>query len=101
MAELIHADEVVFQDLEDLKAACMEAASDETKVTDFEVGVFSGRYQTPVPRRYFEQGRRASKIDMLPYGAATNGDGPANATLVASCSPSTVSRVETRNGMVD
>ncbi|KAI1424844.1 amidophosphoribosyltransferase [Xylaria sp. FL1777] len=84
VASLIDADELVYQDLEDLKAACMEAASGKTKVTNFEVGVFSGHYQTAVPRRYIEQGNRASEIGTLPSAVITNEEG---STLVASSSP--------------
>lgn len=54
IAKHINADAVIFQDLEDLNAACMEAAEGPTKVQDFEVGVFSGKYSTEVPEGYFE-----------------------------------------------
>ncbi|KAL2259608.1 hypothetical protein VTK26DRAFT_6658 [Humicola hyalothermophila] len=53
IARHINADDVIYQDLDDLKAACM-AASTGGKVTDFEVGVFCGKYQTQVPEGYFE-----------------------------------------------
>lgn len=54
IAAHIGADEVVFQDLEDLKAACLEAADGTSQVEDFEVGVFCGKYKTEVPEGYFE-----------------------------------------------
>lgn len=54
MAENIQADKVIFQTLDDLKAACIEAAVDGNRVQDFEVGVFSGNYTTEVPEGYFE-----------------------------------------------
>jgi len=36
-----------------LKAACAEA-SPGSQITDFEAGVFCGKYSTPVPDGYFE-----------------------------------------------
>ncbi|KAL2168235.1 hypothetical protein VTG60DRAFT_243 [Thermothelomyces hinnuleus] len=53
IARHINADDVIYQDLDDLKSACMEAAP-SGRVTDFEVGVFCGKYRTPVPEGYFE-----------------------------------------------
>jgi amidophosphoribosyltransferase len=54
IAQHISADEVIFQSLEDLQAACIEAAEGESKVKAFEVGVFCGKYVTDVPEGYFE-----------------------------------------------
>ncbi|RYP68989.1 hypothetical protein DL769_005376 [Monosporascus sp. CRB-8-3] len=54
IAQHINADAVIFQDLGDLTAACIEAAEGESEVQDFEVGVFSGKYITEVPEGYFE-----------------------------------------------
>ncbi|RFU77481.1 amidophosphoribosyltransferase [Trichoderma arundinaceum] len=54
VAKNIQADKVIFQSLEDLKEACVEAADPSSKVRDFEVGVFSGKYTTEVPDGYFE-----------------------------------------------
>ena len=57
IAEHIGADSVIYQSLDDLKAACIDAAH-ETGSTDapknFEVGVFCGSYITPVGVGYFE-----------------------------------------------
>jgi amidophosphoribosyltransferase len=53
----MQADEVVYQSLDDLKAACLEAADEDSEVKDFEVGVFCGKYKTEVPPDYFEQPR--------------------------------------------
>ncbi|TDZ15966.1 Amidophosphoribosyltransferase [Colletotrichum orbiculare MAFF 240422] len=54
VATLIGADKVIYQDLSDLKDACIEAAGDKaTEITDFEVGVFCGKYKTVVPSGYF------------------------------------------------
>lgn len=49
----IDAEEVIYQDLDDLKAACAELAAPDGP-TQFEVGVFCGKYITPVPEGYFE-----------------------------------------------
>ncbi|WYZ33848.1 hypothetical protein EsH8_I_000124 [Colletotrichum jinshuiense] len=56
VATLIGADSVIYQDLDDLKAACIEAVDDgkESVITDFEVGVFCGKYKTAVPSSYFD-----------------------------------------------
>ncbi|KAL7946866.1 Amidophosphoribosyltransferase [Trichoderma barbatum] len=54
VAESIHADKVIFQSLDDLKAACIESAPVDNPVKEFEVGVFSGKYITEVPYGYFE-----------------------------------------------
>ncbi|PHH73955.1 hypothetical protein CDD82_5180 [Ophiocordyceps australis] len=53
IAKHIKADDVIYQDLEDLKAACTEA-SPNGQINDFEVGVFCGKYKTVVPEGYFE-----------------------------------------------
>ncbi|KAK3365810.1 nucleophile aminohydrolase [Lasiosphaeria ovina] len=53
IARHINADEVIYQDLDDLKDACTEANPDG-QVKDFEVGVFCGKYKTAVPEGYFE-----------------------------------------------
>ena len=57
IAKHIGADRVIFQDLEDLKAACSEAVvskSTQRGQRDFEVGVFCGSYVTPVDKDYFQ-----------------------------------------------
>lgn len=57
IAKHIGADRVIFQDLEDLKAACSEAVvskSTPQEGRDFEVGVFCGNYVTPVDEGYFK-----------------------------------------------
>ncbi|KAI0169775.1 amidophosphoribosyltransferase [Hypoxylon sp. FL1284] len=53
IAKSIDAEEVIYQDLDDLKAACAELAP-VNGPTQFEVGVFCGKYVTPVPEGYFE-----------------------------------------------
>ncbi|KAH8673441.1 phosphoribosyltransferase-like protein [Xylariales sp. PMI_506] len=54
IAQHINADAIIFQDMSDLNAACIEAAEGKNDVHDFEVGVFSGKYVTEVPEGYFE-----------------------------------------------
>lgn len=87
VATLIHADEVVYQDLEDLKAACIEAAEGENEINDFEVGVFCGQYQTEVPDSYFEHisrlhGKGAPKVVTIEAGDEETGS--ERATIVAN-----------------
>lgn len=52
IAQIIAADDVIYQTLEDLKSAC--AALSPRKAQEFEVGVFCGKYITPVDDGYFE-----------------------------------------------
>lgn len=52
IAEHIGAEEVIYQSLVDLKAACAECSP--RKNQEFEVGVFCGKYVTPVSDGYFE-----------------------------------------------
>lgn len=51
IAQHIGAEVVIFQSLEDLQVACVEAATDGVgrKNQEFEVGVFNGQYVSPVP----------------------------------------------------
>jgi amidophosphoribosyltransferase len=53
IAKHIGAEEVIYQSLADLKAACAEL-SPRGPTQEFEVGVFCGRYVTPVTKGYFE-----------------------------------------------
>lgn len=52
IAKHIGAEEVIYQDLADLKTCC--ASLSPRKDQDFEVGVFCGKYITSVPDGYFE-----------------------------------------------
>lgn len=52
IAKHIGAEEVIYQDLADLKTSC--ASLSPRKDQDFEVGVFCGKYITSVPDGYFE-----------------------------------------------
>ena len=54
IAEHIGADAVVYQSLTDLESACAQASPRDPASQKFEVGVFCGKYVTPVPKDYFE-----------------------------------------------
>ncbi|EON66439.1 amidophosphoribosyltransferase [Coniosporium apollinis CBS 100218] len=54
IATLIGADAVIYQTLPDLKAACADLSPRDPKTQEFEVGVFCGKYVTPVDDGYFE-----------------------------------------------
>jgi amidophosphoribosyltransferase len=54
IAKHIGADDVIYQSLEDLESACAQASPRDPKTQKFEVGVFCGKYITPVSDEYFE-----------------------------------------------
>jgi len=88
IAQDISADEVIFQSLEDLQAACIEAAEGESKVKGFEVGVFCGKYVTDVPEGYFEhlsrlRGKKGKKTAVV----AAEEEAGASAVLIANSGP--------------
>ena len=67
IAETIGAEEVIYQDLDDLTAACV-ALTPANGPREFEVGVFCGKYVTGVPIGYFEhveKVRRGKKTQKL------------------------------------
>ncbi|KAK4569510.1 amidophosphoribosyltransferase [Recurvomyces mirabilis] len=53
IAEHIGADGVIYQSLDDLKSACAQESPRDPTTQDFEVGVFCGKYVTPVSENYF------------------------------------------------
>ncbi|KAH0551037.1 hypothetical protein GP486_007608 [Trichoglossum hirsutum] len=55
IAAHIGADSVIFQTLSDLKLACAELSPRDPATQEFEVGVFCGRYVTPVDSEYFDR----------------------------------------------
>jgi amidophosphoribosyltransferase len=72
IAELIGAEEVVYQSLDDLAAACAELSPRDPQTQKFEVGVFCGKYVTKVPDDYFahlERIRGESKKSKVLEGA--------------------------------
>lgn len=90
MTSLIGCHSLVFQTLEDLKAACMEAADDKSQVEDFEVGVFCGKYKSSVPEDYFERSSRLHGNKKRKMTAVTDEEQTAGAALVASSGPTNV-----------
>lgn len=86
IAKQIGADSVVYQSLKDLTGACMDAASEiKDGPTRFEVGVFCGKYITPVTEDYFQhlerlrgQGRKIKAIvkarEAVAFGIAGKDD---------------------------
>ena len=54
IAEHIGGDGVIYQSLEDLESACAQESPRDPATQQFEVGVFCGKYVTPVPPDYFE-----------------------------------------------
>ena len=94
MTSLIGCDVLVFQTLEDLKAACIEAADGKSQVADFEVGVFCGRYKSLVPADYLERSSRVHESKKRKIEAITDGEGVAGAGagagVVASSGPTNV-----------
>lgn len=54
IADQIGADDVVYQSLSDLEAAVAQDSPRDPKTQKFEVGVFCGKYVTPVDNNYFQ-----------------------------------------------
>ncbi|RMY17528.1 hypothetical protein D0867_05966 [Hortaea werneckii] len=59
IAQHIGADGVIYQSLPDLTSACAQDSPRDPASQKFEVGVFCGKYITPVSDEYFEQLERA------------------------------------------
>ncbi|KAL1860360.1 amidophosphoribosyltransferase [Diaporthe australafricana] len=87
MTNIIRCDALIFQTLEDLKAACTEAADASSQVRDFEVGVFCGQYTSPLPADYLERSSRLYKNAKSKSTASTEREGDPAASLVASSGP--------------
>ncbi|KAF2116878.1 amidophosphoribosyltransferase [Lophiotrema nucula] len=54
IAKIIGADDVIYQSLPDLEDACASLSPRDPATQKFEVGVFCGKYVTPVDEDYFE-----------------------------------------------
>ncbi len=85
IAQLIGADAMIYQDLDDLREACAQA-SPNGAVKDFEGGVFNGEYQTPVPEGYLQHlsENRGKKRKLASNEEAANG------TLVGNSGPTNI-----------
>ena len=85
IARHIGAKKVIFQTLDDLKDACLEAVTKPLirKVERFEVGVFDGKYVSPVPPGYFEHLERvrgeSRKMKVMDRARAAVANGSAGA----------------------
>lgn len=95
IAKHINADDVIYQDLADLKAACTEASPDHQKITDFEVGVFCGNYQTDIPEGYFDHLNESRGTKRK--ATVVNGT---NKVLVANSGPVNVSRTQSQSSQL-
>lgn len=88
IAQHIGAHKIIFKNLDDLESACVEPASPGTEVRgnlNFEIGVFSRAYLTPIPAGYFDLLQTArGETEMKAVLASEN-----FATLDVECSTST------------
>ncbi|KAG5929169.1 hypothetical protein E4U42_006897 [Claviceps africana] len=96
IADYIQADHLVYLTLDGLEAACRDAAEKDSKVKDFEVGVFDGKYVTGVPDGYFDrlssvrqQGkkRKAATFDLTVNGTADSAESTDDPVVVANSGP--------------
>jgi len=90
IAKKIDADAVIFQTLEDLEAACAELSPRDPKTQKFEVGVFCGKYVTPVEDGYFDHlervrgDRKKQKVQESARLAVVNGVADAEEIRIAT-----------------
>ncbi|KAJ4318723.1 amidophosphoribosyltransferase [Fusarium piperis] len=94
IAKEIGADELIYQSLDDLKAACLDAIDGETQIKDFEVGVFSGKYQTDVPESYFEHISEIRAKGKKRKNVEEEGSDAKKLTLVSNSGPVNVRKVQ-------
>lgn len=79
--------QLIYQSLDDLKDACLEAIEGPTDITDFEVGVFCGKYQTEVPETYFDHLTEIRNKGKKRRNAEEEGSDPKKPTLIADSGP--------------
>jgi amidophosphoribosyltransferase len=95
IAQHIGADDVIYQTLEDLTRACASLSPRDPATQKFEVGVFCGKYVTPVDDGYFEHidrirgERRQEKVMESAREAVMNG--VANPTQIRMAAKGVVS----------
>jgi amidophosphoribosyltransferase len=94
MTDLIQCDELVFQTLDDLTAACIDAADGKSEVKEFEVGVFCGKYKTPVSPDYFERSSQLYGSKKRKCAAVAGEDENSSAVRVGGIAPVIVSPVQ-------
>ncbi|KAJ4217105.1 amidophosphoribosyltransferase [Fusarium solani] len=94
IAKEIGADELIYQSLDDLKAACLDAIDGETQIKDFEVGVFCGKYQTDVPESYFEHLSEIRAKGKKRKNVEEEGSDAKKLTLVSNSGPVNVRKVQ-------
>ena len=90
IAKKIDADAVIYQSLEDLEASCAELSPRDPKTQKFEVGVFCGKYVTPVDEGYFlhlervRGDRKKQKVQKSARQAVVNGVADAEEIRIAT-----------------
>ncbi|KAB5533548.1 amidophosphoribosyltransferase-like protein [Coniochaeta sp. 2T2.1] len=87
IAKHIGAEEVIYQELDDLVEACAELSPRDPKTQQFEVGVFTGCYTTPVPEGYFAHLNQLRGIKRKAPDETTATINGAQAQLVGSSGP--------------
>lgn len=100
IAKIINADDLVYQELDDLKEACAEC-SPEGGPKDFEVGVFCGSYVTPVPDGYFDhlhelRGKKKKTVAMV-QGSVPQPVASSGPTIVADGAPASLGEMPRPN----
>ena len=85
---------MIYQSLDDLKAACLDAIDGETQIKDFEVGVFCGKYQTDVPESYFEHISEIRAKGKKRKNVEEEGSDAKKLTLVSNSGPVNVRKVQ-------
>jgi amidophosphoribosyltransferase len=97
IAKHIGADDVVYQNLEDLQRACASLSPRDPATQKFEVGVFCGKYVTPVDAGYFEHLERirgeSQKQKVMEKAREAVVHGTANAQQVRMAAKGVVSQL--------
>lgn len=78
---------MIYQTLQDLKDACTEAIHEGSEAIDFEVGVFSGEYTTPVTCAYFDHLSKLRGKKKRKAASMTQDGDPSQTVVVGSGGP--------------